>query len=75
MKSILYDLFGNYTPNTYLVETSVTNAEGVTTTTTTYQIAEGLAGVDIEYIAGVLLFAIVLYSMFRLIGLAFGGRR
>lgn len=75
MKSILYDLFGNYTPNTYLVETSVTNAEGVTTTITTYQIAEGLAGVDIEYIAGVLLFAIVLYSMFRLIGLAFGGKR
>lgn len=76
MKTILYNLFGSYTPNTYLVETVTTNPEtGESVTTTAYKIAEGMAGVDWEFIAGVLLFAICLWSMFVLIGSMFGGRR
>lgn len=75
MKSILYSLFGNYTPNTYEVTTSVTNAEGITTTTVADVIPDGLAGVDLEFISGVFLFGIALYCTYRLIGMALGGGR
>lgn len=76
MKSIIYDLFGSYSPNTYLVTTTTTNPEtGESVVTEAYKIAEGMAGVDFEFIAGVLLFAICLWSMFRMMGSIFGGKR
>lgn len=76
MKDIIYDLFGSYTPNMYEVVTTTVNPEtGETVITTAYKIAEGMAGVDFEFIAGVLLFAICLWSMFVLMGSIFGGRR
>lgn len=76
MKSIIYDLFGSYNPNTYEVVTTVTNPEtGEVTTTTAYKIAEGMAGVDFEFVAGVLLFAICLWSMFVLLSIIIRGKR
>ena len=89
MRSLLYSLFGSYTPvTTYVpavltdttVET-VTTAEGVTTTVENalsnvelYEVvASGLAGVDWPWLAGVFLFAIVLWSFFRLVGVLLNG--
>lgn len=71
MKELIEQLFGTYVPVTYEVTSTVTTVteEGSTTITeTAAQIATGMAGVDWEYIAGVLLFAIVLASVFKLIG-------
>lgn len=52
MKSILNTLFGVYEP--------IVDASGVH--------AVGAAGVDWTYVLGVLLFAICLYSFFRIVG-------
>ena len=76
MKNIIYNIFGSYTPNTYLETTTITNPDtGEVIVTEAYKIAEGMAGVDFEFIAGVLLFAICLWSMFVFMGSMFGGRR
>ena len=60
MKDILLAIFGAYTPLT------------APTLTATGEIVDavipGLAGVDWPYLAGVVLFAIVLYCFFRLVG-------
>jgi len=68
MKSILYDLFGSYEPVTYEVVETVTGAEGELVHVAHDVIPDGLAGVDIEYVAGVLLFGIVLYGFLRIVG-------
>lgn len=60
MREIIQSLFGVYTPITY---ESVT-ADGSLQTLPVL----GVAGVDWEWLAGVLLFAIVLYAFFRLVG-------
>lgn len=52
MRDLITSIFGTYTP--------VTDAEGV--------IVSGAAGVDWPFVAGVLLFAIVLISLFKVIG-------
>lgn len=60
MKDILLAIFGAYIPLT------------APTLTATGEIVDavipGLAGVDWPYLAGVVLFAIVLYCFFRLVG-------
>ena len=56
MKTLLINLFGAYNPVTY------TNSEGLDV------VADGLAGVDWPYVLGIVLFAIVLYSALRLLG-------
>lgn len=60
MLSILESLFGTYTPVTY---------ESVSSTGALIEvIPNGLSGVDWPYILGVFLFAICLYSVFRILG-------
>ena len=55
MRDLIISIFGSYTP--------VTDAAGVA--------LQGMAGVDWPYLAGVALFALVLYSFFRLLGVVF----
>ncbi len=68
LKALVVSLFGEYTPVT--TKTPVTEEiEGIVSVTgwvTT--VAEGAAGVDYEWIAGVLLFAIMLSSFMKLVG-------
>lgn len=60
MKELVFSLFGEYVPVTY----SVVASDG-----SVYEVvASGLAGCDWEWIAGVFLFAIVLFSFLRLVG-------
>lgn len=55
MKDIITSLFGVYTPITY--------------NNGSYDIIpDGLAGVDITFVCGVLLFAISFYCVFRIVG-------
>lgn len=54
MKRLLIELFGSYVPITY------TNAEGLEI------IPNGLSGVDIPYVLGVLLFGITLWQFLSL---------
>lgn len=56
MREIIIQLFGTYTPLLDPV---------------TGQAVIGVAGVDWEWIAGVFLFGIVLYSFLRLVGVIF----
>ena len=56
MRDLIVTIFGQYTP-------VVDPATGA--------VAVGFAGVDWPYLAGVLLFALVLYSFFRLLGVVF----
>lgn len=65
MKSVLQSLFGTYTP--------VTDIEHIwNSTSESYDVftryVDGLAGVDWTWIAGVILFAIVLVSFFKVVG-------
>lgn len=53
MRDLILSIFGEYTP----VLDPVTGSA-----------LDGMAGVDWVYIAGVLLFALVLYSFLRLVG-------
>lgn len=55
MRDLIISIFGTYTP--------VTDAAGTA--------LQGMAGVDWPYLAGVALFALVLYSFFRLLGVVF----
>lgn len=71
MKELIQQIFGTYEPITYTVSTTVSTYSEMgnsTVTQTGIQVASGMAGVDWEYLAGVLLFAIVLASVFKLIG-------
>lgn len=62
MKDLIVTIFGEYTPVTY----DVLDADG----SVLYQaVAGGAAGVDWPYVAGVLLFALTLYSVFRIFGM------
>ena len=56
MKELIVSIFGVYEP----------------VATTVQVVASGLAGVDWPWVAGVLLFGIVLYSFFRLVGVLLG---
>lgn len=64
MRDLIQTIFGVYTPVTY----EVLGADGAVLYTA---VADGAAGVDWTYVAGVFLFAIVLYSFFRLLGVVF----
>lgn len=61
MRTLIEMIFGIYTP----VTTDVFDAAGGYVGTT---VASGAAGVDWTYIGGVVLFGIVLWSFFRLLG-------
>lgn len=68
MKNLIIELFGVYTPVTYMENVydaagEVVNMQEV--------VASGVAGVDWPWVMGVILFAIVLYSLFRILGVFF----
>lgn len=69
MKSLITQLFGTYNPVSYFETITTTNVDGETVTSYAEVIAAGAAGVDWAWVAGVALFAIVLWSFFRLVGL------
>lgn len=56
MRDLIVQLFGTYTPVVY------TDADGIDI------IPSGMAGVDWSFLAGVILFGITLYCVFRVIG-------
>lgn len=67
LKSLVTSIFGEYTP----VTTTSVISETVGSETNQYlveTVAPGAAGVDYEWIAGVLLFAIMLYCLMKLLG-------
>lgn len=61
MRTLIQTIFGIYTP----ITTDVFNDMGEYVGST---VAAGAAGVDWTYIGGVVLFALVLYCFFRLLG-------
>lgn len=70
MKDLILSLFGSYEPvmTTYgYVVPGVAGVDGATLETVQV-VVPGLSGVDWPWVAGVFLFAIVLYSFFRLVG-------
>ena len=67
LKSLVTSIFGEYTP----VTTTSVISETVGTDTHQYlveTVAPGAAGVDYEWIAGVVLFAILLFCLMKLLG-------
>lgn len=70
LKDLIISIFGEYVPvMTDMPVTEIINGEEVTTIYTV--VANGAAGLDWSWIAGVALFGIVLYSLFRLLGVFF----
>lgn len=61
MRDVIVRIFGTYSP----VMTDVFDETGAYVGS---EVAAGMAGVDWTYVLGVLLFAIVLWSFFRLLG-------
>lgn len=64
MKELITALFGVYTP--VLTDEVTLAADG--TSFTVQVVAAGLAGVDWSWLAGVFLFAVVLYCALRIVG-------
>lgn len=71
MKDMIVSLFGSYTPVTYTEYIYYTAADGSVVQDFNEIVASGLAGVDWPWVMGVFLFAIVLYSLFRILGVFF----
>ena len=61
MRDVILSIFGEYAP-------VMTDAYALDGTYLGEVVASGFAGVDWTYVAGVLLFAIVLWCFFRLLG-------
>ena len=70
MKELVLSIFGSYEPVMTLTPVT-TEVEGVVSTELVEVVASGAAGLDWPWIMGVLLFAIVLYSLFRILGVFF----
>lgn len=70
LKAFVQSIFGTYTPVTTSQAVTET-VDGETVTTLMDVVAEGAAGVDYEWIAGVAIFCIVLLSFFRILGVVF----
>lgn len=67
LKAVIRSLFGTYQPN--MSTAAITEiVDGETITTLVDVVADGAAGVDYEYLSGVLLFAILLFCMMKLLG-------
>ena len=71
MKDLIVDLFGSYEPVLTEMGVVVTDVDGYAYLDTYEVVASGAAGLDWPWIMGVLLFAIVLWSLFRLLGVFF----
>lgn len=61
MRDLMVQIFGTYEPIRSAVYDQLGNYVD-------YTVVPGAAGVDWTYIGGIVLFAIVLYSFFRLLG-------
>ena len=70
MKDLVLSIFGSYEPVMTLTPVT-TEVEGVVSTELIEVVASGAAGLDWPWIMGVALFAIVLYSLFRILGVFF----
>lgn len=70
MKDLIISIFGTYEP-VMSQEIAQYTVDGVMDYTLVDVVASGAAGVDWAWIMGVLLFAIVLYSLFRILGVFF----
>lgn len=68
MKDLVISIFGSYEP----IMTTEVHMVG-DTLEEVQVVASGMAGVDWSWLAGVILFAIVLYSFFRLVGVLLRG--
>lgn len=67
LKALIVSIFGEYTP--VITQTPITETvDGVTTTTMVDVVASGAAGIDYAWIAGVVLFGILLYCVMRIFG-------
>ena len=67
LKAVIRSVFGTYQPN--MTTAAITETvDGETVTTLVDVVADGAAGVDYEYLAGVLLFGIMLFCLFKLLG-------
>lgn len=64
MRSALVAIFGEYTPKTQTVSTYY---DGQLLDTST-EYVPGLAGADMEWIAGVIVFTVLLYCLMKLLG-------
>lgn len=73
MKSLITQLFGTYTPVMTENIHYYTFGEEVYAETIE-MVADGAAGLDWPWIMGVVLFAICLWSFFRLLGILLGGK-
>lgn len=70
MKDLIVRIFGEYQP--VVTEELVPYVvDGITEYELVEVVASGAAGVDWAWVAGVVLFGIVLYSLFRLLGVFF----
>lgn len=70
LSGIVNAVFGEYQPRTQTV--TEVYSDGSTTTYT--EVVGGLAGLDWYWFGGVLVFSIVLFSFFKLLGTVFKGR-
>lgn len=67
LKDLIISIFGEYTP--VMTASPVTETvDNVVTTTLIDTVASGVAGMDWPWISGVFLFAVVLWSFFRCVG-------
>lgn len=64
LPELLVDLFGSYEPKTYTVTEYLPDGE----TVISQQYVPGLAGMDMEWLASVGLFALVIYCLLKLVG-------
>ena len=70
LKNLVVSIFGAYEP--ILTTTTVTETvDGEVITTLLDTVANGVAGVDFEWLTGVVIFCIVLFSFFRIVGVVF----
>ena len=68
MKELIIQLFGQYEPVMTTQAVVVPSVDGGSVLEIVDVVAAGLAGVDWAWVAGVVLFGIVLYCFFRLVG-------
>lgn len=71
MKELLLSLFGAYSPVMTQVYITTQDADLGAVTQSYDVVASGMAGVDWPWLLGVALFALVLWSLFRLLGVFF----
>lgn len=64
LSEVIRSLFGSYTPRTQTV-TTYYDGQPISTDE---QIVPGLAGLDYEWIAGAVLFTLIIFCLFRLLG-------